>query len=56
MYHLFVMDEDGEKHLLVKAPGSNFWTATYKLAAEMYGKENISYTWEVDKTETVKYS
>lgn len=54
MYHLFVTYEDGEKTLLVIAPGSNFWTATYELAVHMYGKENISYTWVVDTAEKVR--
>lgn len=47
MYSLFVRLEDGTSKFLGSAPGSPFWTEMVYLANEMYGIDNVYYTFEL---------
>ena len=43
-YKLFRKEEDGTETEIASAVGSPFWTAIYKLAESMYGRDNLRYT------------
>jgi len=46
-YTLWLKNEQGKRiKELAKAEGSPFWTAIWQLAKEMYGEENIDYSFE----------